>query len=124
MFQARRMWLICAGVLLTASVPASAELTKQEKEHITKVLGEEVNRAVARHQKEGIAFREKVVGRLFQCGDLFLMISKQAGEPGKRQEIREMAEISYDLSALASDGIKLDRFKEIGEAAQKATLEK
>jgi hypothetical protein len=70
-----------AGMYLLAPPSASAHPSEQEKQRIAAALATEINRSIAAHQNEGITLREKVIGRLFQCGDIFIAISKQADDP-------------------------------------------
>ncbi len=107
--------LISACALLFVLEPANSQMSKQEKQSIANMIATEINRAITAHQTEGIALREKVVGRLMQCGSLYVMMSKQARAPEASKSVGDVAEISYNLSALVSEGIAVDRFKEIAE---------
>jgi hypothetical protein len=92
-------------------------LSKPEKQRIGAPLSAEINRAIATYEKEGIAFREKVIGRLVQCGALYLTMAKQVGDPAMKSNINDIGEISFDLSSLISEGVPLSRFKEITDPA-------
>jgi hypothetical protein len=116
--------LISAGIFLVVLGPASAQLSKQEKQRIAAMTAAEIDRAITKHQTEGITLREKVVGRLLQCGDLYVMTSKQLNDQETKKRSLDAAEISYDLSMLVSEGISLQRFKEIGDAASKFIKDK
>jgi hypothetical protein len=61
--------LISAAIFLVELGPASAQISKPEKQRIATTISAEINRAITKHPNEGIPFREKVVGRLVQCGD-------------------------------------------------------
>jgi hypothetical protein len=115
---------ISASMSLFAPQHASAQRSKQEKEHIASTIAAEINRAITAHQKESVALRERVIGRLFQCGAIFVMMSKQLDDPETRKRIQGVAEISYDLSVRISEGVTIDRFKQIGDAAQKLVTDK
>jgi hypothetical protein len=116
--------LTSACTLLFALEPASAQMSTQEKQRIATMIAAEINRAITTHQPEGIALREKVVGRLVQCGGLFVMMSKHVPDTEASKRVGDVAAISYELSTLVSDGIAVDRFKEIAEAAQKVMNDK
>ncbi len=126
--------LISAGMPLVILEPASAQLSIQEKQRIASTIAAEINRAIDQHQKERVALREKVISRLIQCGSLFATMAKQLDDPEAKKRIQDVVEakeriqdvaaISYDLSARVSEGVTLNRFKEIGNAAQKFIKEK
>jgi hypothetical protein len=112
--------LISAGIFLVVLRPASAQLSKQEKQHIATTLAAEINRAITTKQTDGIVLRERVVARLIQCGKLFIMMSKANAPEAKTEAknlMRDIGEISFNLSALVSGGIAVDRFNEIADAA-------
>ncbi|MGA7913099.1 MAG: hypothetical protein WCC30_16345 [Candidatus Dormiibacterota bacterium] len=113
-----------AGMCLSAPESACAQLSRQEKQRIASTIAAEINRSINAHQKEGIALREKVIGRLIQCGAIFIMMSKQLDDPEAKKRIQDVAEISYDLSVRISEGVAVDRFSQIGDAAQKLLMDK
>jgi hypothetical protein len=116
--------LISVGMPLMILEPASAQMSMQEKQRIARTIAAEINLAIERHQKERAALREKAVSRLAQCGFLFASMAKQLDSPEAKKRIQDLAEISNDLSARVSEGITLDRFKEIVNAAQNFIKEK
>jgi hypothetical protein len=114
------VWLVLAGICVTmVPGPANAQMSKQEKERITSNMAAEINRSIKSYPKEDVLFREKIVSRLIQCGDLFVLMSRHTDpETGKR--IADVAEISLDVSKNVSEGIGIDRLKEITSAAQRS----
>lgn len=116
--------LVMAAALAIQLTPANSQMSAQEKQRMAAAISVDVNRALATHSKEGNTLREKVVGRLLLCGGLFKLISKQATDPRVKSSIEDIAEISSDAGAQASEGIALDRFKQIGTAAFKELNEK
>jgi len=103
---------------------ASAQMSQQERDKVSIAIAADINRALAGYPKEGIPFREKVVGRLTQCAYVFTLISKSTTDPEAKDKISDIARISSDLSARVSNGISTDRFKEIASAAQQSIKNK
>ncbi len=109
--------LMAAGTLLFVPA-ASAQLSKEEKQRAINGLSAQINQAIVAQETEGVALREKVISRLIQCGTAYVMLSKQA------KVTSDAAEISFELSSLVSQGVGLDRFKEIADGAQKSLKDK
>jgi hypothetical protein len=99
-------------------------MSKQEKERISTAMVAEINRSIKSHPEEGILLRENVVGRLVQCRELFIFMSKHTGDPETSRRISDVAEISLDASARVSDGIAAGRFKGITNAAKQSMEDK
>jgi len=115
--------LMVAGILFFVPA-ASAQMSKEEKQRVITMLSAQIDRAITAHETEGVALREKVIGRLFICGGLFVMMSKHMQDPQAKNASSDAAEISLELSPLVSKGVGLSRFKEIGDAAQKSLTDK
>lgn len=116
--------VLAVSILVGYPARATAQLSKPEKQRIASAIAADINREIAKYPKEGIAFREKVVGRLVQCGFLFLIISKQSNDQETKIQIYDASEVSLDLSARVSDGIVLDRYKQIADSAEQSIKEK
>jgi hypothetical protein len=110
--------LLLMAVALLFVTTASSQLSQEDKQRVIALLSAQIDRAIAEHEKDDGALREKVVGRLIQCGGAYSILSKQANAGS------DASKISYELSALVSKGVGLDRFKEIGNAAQKSLNDK
>lgn len=111
-------------LLLHGASPAAAQLSKAEKERITASIASDINREIRQRSRSDTALREKVISRLFECGYVFLVISKQAETPERMAEIHDVGEISFELSALVSEDMPTERFKQIGDAATRSIKEK
>ena len=124
-FQCRLLsLLISVGTFLVVLEPASAQLSKDDKQRIATMIAAEINRAMAKHETERIPFREKVIGRLAQCGSLFLKMSATLNDAEAKMRIHTVGEISFQIGVLVSEGIAVNRFKELVNAASKAVDEK
>jgi hypothetical protein len=116
--------LVSAGTSLVGLGPANAQLSKQEKERISTTMAAEINSTITKYPKEGILFRERVVSRLVQCGDLFVFMSTHADNPETRRRISDVAEISFEVSTRVSDGIAVDRLRQITNTAKQEMKDK
>jgi len=80
-------------------------------------MAAEINRSIKSYPTEGILLREKIVGRLTRCRDLFAFMSKHA-DPETGKPIADVAEITLDVSGIVSEEIGIERLKEVTSAAQ------
>ena len=111
-----------SGFLTTISA-ANAQMSYKEKESISSTMAAKIDRSIKGYRQEGSFFRERVISRLAECGDLFMFMSRHTDlETGKR--IADVAEISFQVSKRVSEGIAIDRFKEITETARRSLEEK
>lgn len=116
--------LVSAWLSVVWLGPVNAQMSKQEKERTSTTMALEINRSIMSYPKEGSLLRENVVGRLVQCGELFIFMSKHADDPETSRRISDVAEISLDASARVSDGITADRLKGITNAAKQSMEDK
>lgn len=116
--------LLAMVLLLIGALPAAAQLSKADKERISASIASDIDREIRQRSRSDAALREKVISRLFQCGYVFLVISKQADTPERMTEIHDVGEISFELSALVSQDMPTERFKQIGDAATRSIKEK
>jgi hypothetical protein len=112
------------AVLVYGPRPAAAQLNKAEKSRIAASIATDINREIRQRSQTDAMLREKVVSRLFECGYVFLVISKQADSPENGAQIHDVGEISFELSALVSEDMPTERFKQIGDAATRSIKEK
>lgn len=125
----RCLTFLMSGVAIGSAIFAGlgyahAQMSQQERDNVSIAIAADINRALASYPKEGVAFREKVVGRLTQCAYVFTFISKSTTDLEAKAKISDIARISSDLSARVSNGISIDRFKEIAGAAQQSMKKK
>jgi hypothetical protein len=116
--------LSVVALLVCGPRSAGAQLSKTEKSRIAASIASDINREIRQRSRIDAALREKVVSRLFECGYIFMMISKQAENPERMAEIHDVGEISFELSALVSEDMATERFKQIGDAATRSIREK
>ncbi len=116
--------ILAIAALLQTIGPVHAQLSKADKERVAASIAADVNREIHRQLSDDTALREKVISRLFECGYVFLYISKQAGAIERKAEIQDAGEISFELAALLSGNMPVDRFKQIGNAATQSIKNK